>query len=201
MPSTAALTLHTERLDLLPINRAHALAMFEVLKDATLYEFTGGSPPPDVDTLARLYEFWEHRRSPDGAELWFNWAMRLRTQAELVGHLQAGVLSDHADMAWVLGAKWQQCWVCHRGGYSRPGLAATTRRARNPRLDPSRARGQHPGSRTSGLPSNHRGVRHRTDLETRIQQCGGRILRTGLTCGGYGTMQQLEATIRTEYPP
>jgi RimJ/RimL family protein N-acetyltransferase len=100
--------LRTERLDLLPITRAHAPAMFEVLKDESLYAFTGGSPPADVETLARLYAFWEQRRSPDGAELWLNWVMRLRDQAEWVGHLQAGVQPNHTSIAWTVGAKWQR---------------------------------------------------------------------------------------------
>ncbi len=107
VPSTGAMTMRTERLDLLPIHREHAPAMFEVLIDPTLYEFTNGSAPSDVGALLRLYEYWENRRSPDGGELWLNWALRLRTQDELIGHLQAGVQPDHADMAWVLGSKWQ----------------------------------------------------------------------------------------------
>jgi RimJ/RimL family protein N-acetyltransferase len=48
-----------------------------------------------------------------GASGWtccLNWALRLRARGELVGHLQVGVLPDHADMAWLLGSKWQ-----HRG--------------------------------------------------------------------------------------
>jgi RimJ/RimL family protein N-acetyltransferase len=110
MPNTEVLALRTERLDLVPINREHAPAMFEVLNDPTLYSFTSGSPPSDVETLAHQYKFWENRRSPDGAQLWFNWVLRLRTQDELIGHLQAGVLPDHADIAWTVGSKWQ-----HRG--------------------------------------------------------------------------------------
>jgi RimJ/RimL family protein N-acetyltransferase len=81
--------------------------MFEVLNDPALYEFTNGSPPKDVAALAHLYESWENRCSPDGGELWLNWAMRLRTQDELIGHIQAGVEPDHTDLAWVLGSKWQ----------------------------------------------------------------------------------------------
>ncbi len=83
MPEPAALTLGTDRLDLLPINRAHAHSMFKVLSNPALYEFVSGSPPVDVAALARLYEVWENRTSPDGSELWFNWALRLRAQDEL----------------------------------------------------------------------------------------------------------------------
>jgi RimJ/RimL family protein N-acetyltransferase len=102
-----SLALGTERLDLLPIQRDHAPLLYHVLSDPALHEFTGGSPPADVDALARQYEYWERRRSPDGAELWFNWALRLRTQEELIGHLQVGIREDRASMAWVVGSRWQ----------------------------------------------------------------------------------------------
>ena len=82
--------------------------MFEVLKDPALYEYISGSPPVDVAALTRQYEFWEGRRSPDRSELWLNWAIILNARQQLIGHLQAGVLPDHADMAWFLGAPWQQ---------------------------------------------------------------------------------------------
>jgi RimJ/RimL family protein N-acetyltransferase len=102
------LDLQTSRLDLVPINREHAIGMFNVLNDPALYEFTGGSPPLDVEALARQYENWETRISPDGSELWFNWVVRLRTSGEPIGHVQAGVGPGHADVAWLLGSRWQK---------------------------------------------------------------------------------------------
>jgi len=108
LPGTEALTMRTKRLGLVPITREHAPAMFEVLKDPALYEYLSGSPPVDVAALTRQYEFWEGRTSPDGSELWLNWAIRLDARQQLIGHLQAGVLPDRADMAWILGARWQQ---------------------------------------------------------------------------------------------
>ena len=100
--------LRTERLDLLPIDRTHAEGLFTVLKDPSLYEFTGGKPPIDASSLARTYEYWETRASPDGTELWFNWAVSLRVHQLLIGYVQAGIHSDYADMAWVVGSEWQQ---------------------------------------------------------------------------------------------
>jgi RimJ/RimL family protein N-acetyltransferase len=99
--------MRTERLDLVPITREHAPAMFEVLKDPALYEYVSSSPPADVAALTRQYEFWEGRRSPDRSELWLNWAIRLNDRQQLIGHLQAGVLPDHAVVAWFLGVPWQ----------------------------------------------------------------------------------------------
>jgi RimJ/RimL family protein N-acetyltransferase len=81
--------------------------MFKLLDDASLYEFTHDAPPDHVDALSRLYKFWEERRAPDGSELWLNWVLRERERNELVGHIQAGVGADHADVAWVIGRRWQ----------------------------------------------------------------------------------------------
>lgn len=99
--------MRTERLDLVPITREHAPEMFEVLKDPVLYEYVSGAPPLDVAALTRKFEFWEALRSPDRSELWLNWAIRLRERQQLIGHFQAGVLPDHADVAWFLGVPWQ----------------------------------------------------------------------------------------------
>lgn len=107
LPGIDALALRTDRLDLIPINRTHAPAMFRILKDPASYEYVTSSPPVDVAALTRQYEFWEGRRSPDGSELWLNWVLRPQGQEELIGHLQAGVLPDHADVAWFLGRQWQ----------------------------------------------------------------------------------------------
>lgn len=105
--ATAEVRLSTPRLDLLPIDRSHASAMFSILDDPALHEFTGGNPPEDVDALSRLYEWWEQRRSPDGSELWLNWVLWDRELDELVGHLQAGVGPAFAAVAWVVGRRWQ----------------------------------------------------------------------------------------------
>ena len=116
-----SLGLRTERLDLLPIHRDHAPLMFPVLHDAALHEFTGGSPPADVDALARQYEYWERRRSPDGAEVWLNWVLQLQAHGELIGHLQVGIAGDRATMAWSLGSRWQ------RQGYTTEAAQAALR--------------------------------------------------------------------------
>jgi RimJ/RimL family protein N-acetyltransferase len=100
--------MRTDRLGLVPITREHAIEMFQVLSDPVLYEYVSGSPPVDVASLTRQYEVWEGRRSPDRSELWLNWAIRLNPRQQLVGHLQAGVLPDHAYLAWILGVPWQQ---------------------------------------------------------------------------------------------
>ena len=107
LPDEPALNLRSERLDFLPINRSYAPAMYAVLNDLELYEFTGGQPPANVEELSVRYEGWESRRAPDGSELWLNWVLREREDVDLIGWLQAGVAVDHATMAWVIGSRWQ----------------------------------------------------------------------------------------------
>jgi RimJ/RimL family protein N-acetyltransferase len=107
LPDDDALTLRTNRLDLIPITRALAPVMFQVLNDSALYKYVTGSRPADAVALARQFELWERRRSPDESELWLNWALRQKGSTQLIGHFQAGVLADHADVAWVLGVRWQ----------------------------------------------------------------------------------------------
>ena len=117
----------TSRLELVPIDRTHAIDLFKVLNDPGLYTLTGDSPPKDVETLAARYERWETRKSPDGSELWFNWVLRLRKNGGLIGHVQASVRSSQADIAWTVGTRWQRCgyateaasaireWLCENG--------------------------------------------------------------------------------------
>lgn len=104
LPSPESLPIATARLDLVPLTHEHAAEMFEILKDPLLYEFTGETPPSDVETLTRRYEFWEQRRSPDGLQLWLNWVMRERESRALIGHAQATVAAGYTEIAWVVGA-------------------------------------------------------------------------------------------------
>ena len=96
LPGVDALTLRTSRLDLTPITKAFAPEMFQLLNDSALYKYVTVSPPADVIALASEYEVWQGRRSLDGSELWLNWALRQKESKQLIGHLQAGVLVDHA---------------------------------------------------------------------------------------------------------
>jgi RimJ/RimL family protein N-acetyltransferase len=87
---------------------AHAAEMFDVLSDPAIYEFEG-SPPVSMAWLVDRYARLESRASPDGAELWLNWVIRLRSGA-LAGYVQATVTSDRtAFVAYQLASKfWRQ---------------------------------------------------------------------------------------------
>jgi RimJ/RimL family protein N-acetyltransferase len=100
--------ISTARLDLLPIQPEHAEEMSGVLSDPALYEFIGGQPPAAAELRSR-YQSWA-AGSPDPAQSWHNWAIRLREEGCLAGWVQATVsgLSDPAaEIAWVVGKSWQ----------------------------------------------------------------------------------------------
>ena len=87
---------------------AHAAEMFDVLSDPAIYEFER-TPPVSAAWLAERFARLESRASPDGAERWLNWVIRLPSGA-LAGYVQATIASDGtAHIAYVLGSKfWRQ---------------------------------------------------------------------------------------------
>ena len=98
----------THRLRLEPLRVEDADEMVDVLSDARLYEFTGGSPP-HVEELRRRYEVQVAGVSPDGREAWLNWVVRLRSDGTAIGYVQASIERAGADaeVAWVIGRAWQ----------------------------------------------------------------------------------------------
>jgi RimJ/RimL family protein N-acetyltransferase len=106
LPPDENLYLTTERLVLEPLSLEHADEMVVVLGDRRLHEFTGGEPLP-LASLRQRFQFLSSRRSPDGSELWLNWAIRVRDEGVAVGYVQASVSADRtSDVAWVLGLPW-----------------------------------------------------------------------------------------------
>lgn len=97
----------TARLDALPLRVAYADEMAVVLNDPALHTFTGGAPET-VDGLRARY-VRQTAGSPDPAELWWNWVLRVRDEDRLAGYVQATVdtAGARAEIAWVVGAGWQ----------------------------------------------------------------------------------------------
>jgi histidine triad (HIT) family protein len=95
--------------------------MVAVLGDPSLYEFMGGAPP----TLVELQDRYRRQvaGSPDPAQTWFNWVVRLSSDHRPVGSLQAEVFGYEdglaARIAWVIGVPWQR-----RGYASEAAVAA-----------------------------------------------------------------------------
>ena len=107
MPAEAELIIETDRLRLTPILREDAQNLFSVISDPALYVHTGQKPPESVGALGEAYASREARMSPDRQELWFNWAVRDRASKEPIGYMQASVAATQADVAWVIGSRWQ----------------------------------------------------------------------------------------------
>ncbi|MFI2608113.1 GNAT family N-acetyltransferase [Kitasatospora sp. NPDC018619] len=98
--------LRSERLDLLPIAPGHAEELAAALADPALHAFTGGRPATVEEQRARCARL--SAGSPDPAEAWGNWVLRLRADGALVGYVQATVRPDDAELAWVVGTPWQR---------------------------------------------------------------------------------------------
>jgi hypothetical protein len=87
--------------------------MVQVLADPALYRFTGGEPPT-LNGLRRQYTAQVAGSSPDGAERWRNWVVRLASRdrragpGPAIGFVQATVTRGgrSADIAWVIGVPW-----------------------------------------------------------------------------------------------
>jgi RimJ/RimL family protein N-acetyltransferase len=82
--------------------------MTTVLGDPGLYVFTGGEPPTTAE-LRERYESQVRGPSPDAGEAWRNWIVRLSETGEAIGYVQATITraDDRADVAWVIGQRWQ----------------------------------------------------------------------------------------------
>ncbi len=95
------------RLVLEPLRVEHAGEMVDVLSDAGLYDFTGGSPPSREELEQRYARQVAGPGRPD--EVWHNWVVRLGPDGPAAGHVQATLGPDEgvAELAWVVGIAWQ----------------------------------------------------------------------------------------------
>lgn len=59
-----------------------------------------------MDRLVSLYRS-QVVGPPEGDEDWHNWILRLREAETAIGFVQATVVADRADIAWLVGVKWQ----------------------------------------------------------------------------------------------
>ena len=100
--------IETGRLVLTPLRVDDADEMVGVLASPALYAFTGGEPPT-LEGLRRRYAAMVVGRSPDGAQEWLNWIVRLGDGPAIgsaIGTVQATVEQEdgRAEVAWVIGA-------------------------------------------------------------------------------------------------
>jgi len=70
-----------------PLVERHAAILFSLLQDPALYEFVPEDAPKSLEQLQSRFRMLEGRRSPDGDELWLNWAVLV--DGEAAGLVQA----------------------------------------------------------------------------------------------------------------
>lgn len=115
--------VETKRLALEPLVPSHARRLFAHLQDERLYRFYAGEPPASVEALERRYAAWATRTSPDGAQTWLNYAVRLR-DGGYVGWVQATMSGDVATIGYdVFPPFW-------RRGYGKEACAELVRALR-----------------------------------------------------------------------
>lgn len=111
--------LHTERLTLEPITEAHAQELYRFFSDPKLHQFTPSEPPALEQQKERCIK-WARRRSPDGSEIWLNWAARDNTSGNIAAHIQVGIKEDSvASIGYVVSTAFQ------RNGIATEALEAT----------------------------------------------------------------------------
>ncbi len=59
------------------------------------------------DALEKWIAFVAPGHSPDGAETWRNWVVRLRDDGPMIGTVQATIADDEASLAWTIGTAYQ----------------------------------------------------------------------------------------------
>lgn len=107
----------TRRLVLEPILPAHAPLLFDALQDERLYRYHAAMSAPSVAALTERFRLLARRRSPDGSQLWLNWAVR-SAPGEYAGLIQATIAGDHAVIGYdIFPAYW-------RKGYGKEACAA-----------------------------------------------------------------------------
>jgi ribosomal-protein-alanine N-acetyltransferase len=100
-------TLHLPSLALEPLRASHAAEMFEAFQNTTHYTFIPQHPPASLEVLRQRFERLETRRSPNGKQLWLNWAIRAPT-GEAAGLVQAtGFPDGRASIAYELFGAFQ----------------------------------------------------------------------------------------------
>lgn len=98
--------LQTERLLLEPLHEHHAQHLFPLLVDPRIYTFIPQDPPASLPELQLRYKQLQIRSSPDGAEVWLNWAIYLKTQQQYAGLVQATIgATKIAYLAYELNPK------------------------------------------------------------------------------------------------
>ncbi len=100
-----SLELKTERLILEPLQKRHAVMLFETLSDPAIYTFIPFDPPQSLEALAERYAHLSVGRSASGSDIWLNFALRKLGDGSYLGTVQATITAKQAYVAYELGPK------------------------------------------------------------------------------------------------
>ena len=113
--------LRSARLTLEPIHPSHAKLLYERHADERMWSYEPRSHrATSVAELERRFTRFAARRSPDGSEVWLNYAVRL-TGGPYVGTMQATITGSSSLIGYTIFADhWRQ-------GYGKEGCARLVR--------------------------------------------------------------------------
>ncbi|MEH2065003.1 MAG: GNAT family N-acetyltransferase [Nostoc sp.] len=109
--------IYSQRLCLEPLKPDHAELLFNGLQSASIYKFIEDVRPQSIQSLRDRYIVLARRQSPDGTEIWLNWAVWSVVEKCYIGYVQATITIDNsAILGYVL---FPNFW---RKGYAREAV-------------------------------------------------------------------------------
>jgi RimJ/RimL family protein N-acetyltransferase len=97
------LVWQSERLTFAHLRQEHADEVEHALCEPSVYEFIDGSCP-DLSDLRSAFQRMEAGAPADRSpEKWLNFLVRLRHSGEAIGRVEATVIEDYAEIAYLLG--------------------------------------------------------------------------------------------------
>ena len=87
--------IYSQRLCLEPLKPYHAELLFDGLQSPSIYKFIEDVPPQSVQSLRERYMVLARLQSPDGTEIWLNWAVWSVVEKCYVGYVQATITIDN----------------------------------------------------------------------------------------------------------
>ena len=116
-PAPGDISLVTGRLILEPLVVSHAQTLYPLLCDQRLYTYIPEEPPASAEALVARYQRLAARRSPDGQQVWLNWAARQHARLRYVGWFQATIGPDQtALLAYMIFPSQQGKGYAREGG-------------------------------------------------------------------------------------
>lgn len=111
--------LATARLEMQPVEPAHAELTWPYLNDDAMWEFFPALRPPTIEALRQRYERWRHEAPYLGApERWENWICVQRGDGRAVGEAQGTYTGSTIYIAYGIFLPFR------RHGYAREAMRA-----------------------------------------------------------------------------